>query len=180
MKLEQFVSVGENIHCTRIYRVGGKFVQEREGGRHVVAYKDGGESRELSVPDGFRETADWENGKVKHCAVAIWQGNYGDDAGKAAGVDYLQSMARRQAADGATYLDINVDEFSTDVEERVTRIYRMHADKRQRVDRAAAGDVVALVGVKSVVTGDTLSHSIELRHRHICARSCRQAGDGAT
>ena len=52
-----------------------------------------------------------------------------------------------------------------DVEERVTRIYRMHADKRQRIDRAVAGDVVALVGVKSVVTGDTLcdpAHRLEL------------------
>jgi elongation factor G len=40
--------------------------------------------------------------------------------------------------------------------ERVGRIYRMHANHREQVDRMEASDVVALVGVKSAVTGDTL------------------------
>jgi elongation factor G len=43
-----------------------------------------------------------------------------------------------------------------DVEERIGRIYRMHGNKREQVDHMAASDVVALVGVKSAVTGDTL------------------------
>ena len=43
-----------------------------------------------------------------------------------------------------------------DEEERVGRIYRMHANRREQVDHMAASDVVALVGVKSAVTGDTL------------------------
>jgi len=43
-----------------------------------------------------------------------------------------------------------------DALERVGRIYRMHADHREQVDHMAASDVVALVGVKSAVTGDTL------------------------
>lgn len=41
-------------------------------------------------------------------------------------------------------------------EERVDRIYRMHANRRELVNRMRAGDVMALVGVKSAVTGDTL------------------------
>ena len=44
---------------------------------------------------------------------------YGDKAGQEAGKDYLRYLAKRQAESGGTYLDINVDEFSTDVEERV-------------------------------------------------------------
>ncbi len=40
--------------------------------------------------------------------------------------------------------------------ERVGRIYRMHANHREQVDVMAASDVVALVGMKSAVTGDTL------------------------
>ncbi len=40
--------------------------------------------------------------------------------------------------------------------ERVGRIYRMHANHREQVESMAASDVVALVGVKSAVTGDTL------------------------
>ncbi len=40
--------------------------------------------------------------------------------------------------------------------ERVGRIYRMHAGNREQVDWMAASDVVALVGIKNAVTGDTL------------------------
>jgi len=43
-----------------------------------------------------------------------------------------------------------------DAIERVGRIYRMHANRREQVDHLAASDVVALVGIKSAVTGDTL------------------------
>jgi len=43
-----------------------------------------------------------------------------------------------------------------DVRERVGRIYRMHANRREQVDHMAASDVVALVGIKSAITGDTL------------------------
>lgn len=51
------------------------------------------------------------------------------------------------------------------VKERVGRIYRMHANRREQVDHLSASDVVALVGVKSAITGDTLcdpDHPIEL------------------
>ncbi len=40
--------------------------------------------------------------------------------------------------------------------ERVSRILKMHADKREELKRVEAGDIVAVVGVKDVMTGDTL------------------------
>ena len=40
--------------------------------------------------------------------------------------------------------------------ERVARLLRMHANKRQRLDRAQAGDIVAATGLKDAATGDTL------------------------
>jgi elongation factor G len=49
--------------------------------------------------------------------------------------------------------------------ERVGRIYRMHGNHREQVDHMSASDVVAVVGVKSAVTGDTLcdpAHPIQL------------------
>lgn len=119
MKVTRFIAVGENIHCTRVLKVGGKSVKETGNGKFAVLYKSGNQTKELPVPEVFMKKADWENGKVKHCAVAVWQGNYGDAAGKAAGADYIMSLARQQEAADAAYLDINVDEFSTDVAEKI-------------------------------------------------------------
>jgi elongation factor G len=41
-------------------------------------------------------------------------------------------------------------------EERVARLLRMHANKRERLDRGTAGDIVAVTGFKDTTTGDTL------------------------
>jgi len=45
---------------------------------------------------------------------------------------------------------------STGKKQRVGRFLRMHANKRQEIDEVFAGDIVAAVGLKDVVTGETL------------------------
>jgi elongation factor G len=42
--------------------------------------------------------------------------------------------------------------------ERVGRLLQMHANKRQELEAASAGDIVAVVGMKTVSTGQTLCH----------------------
>jgi elongation factor G len=42
------------------------------------------------------------------------------------------------------------------VQERAARLFRMHAHKRERIDSASAGDIVAAAGLKEALTGDTL------------------------
>ncbi|MGB5242213.1 MAG: EF-Tu/IF-2/RF-3 family GTPase, partial [Lutimonas sp.] len=40
--------------------------------------------------------------------------------------------------------------------ERISRIYQMHANKQQPIDKISAGDIGAAVGFKDIKTGDTL------------------------
>ena len=48
-----------------------------------------------------------------------------------------------------------------DKKERVGMIYEMHAEKREAVDEAYAGDIVALAGLKDTRTGETLSDPLK-------------------
>ncbi|MBM18161.1 MAG: elongation factor G [Epsilonproteobacteria bacterium] len=49
--------------------------------------------------------------------------------------------------------------------ERVSRLLQMHSNKREEIKQASAGDIVAIVGIKDINTGDTLcdeSHPVLL------------------
>ncbi len=53
--------------------------------------------------------------------------------------------------------------------ELITRIWRMHANKREPLEEAGPGDIVAVAGLKHTVTGDTLtdqSHPLLLESIH--------------
>lgn len=41
--------------------------------------------------------------------------------------------------------------------ERISRLYQMHSNKQNAIDRVEAGDIAAAVGFKNIKTGDTLS-----------------------
>lgn len=45
----------------------------------------------------------------------------------------------------------------SDNKERISRIFQMHANKQNPIERIAAGDIGAVVGFKDIKTGDTLS-----------------------
>ncbi|MBW1888467.1 MAG: elongation factor G, partial [Deltaproteobacteria bacterium] len=43
-----------------------------------------------------------------------------------------------------------------EIKEKLARILKMHSNKRERIDSASAGDIVAAMGLKLTATGDTL------------------------
>jgi elongation factor G len=52
---------------------------------------------------------------------------------------------------GSRVLNVNRDK-----RENIMRIFEMHANEREILDTASAGDIVAVVGLKETLTGDTL------------------------
>jgi len=52
---------------------------------------------------------------------------------------------------GTRVLNVNRDR-----RENITRIFEMHANERKILDSAGAGDIVAVVGLKRTLTGDTI------------------------
>ncbi|MBN1625984.1 MAG: elongation factor G [Deltaproteobacteria bacterium] len=42
------------------------------------------------------------------------------------------------------------------ITEKLSRLFRMHSNKRDRIEKASAGDIVVVMGLKTTTTGDTL------------------------
>jgi elongation factor G len=42
------------------------------------------------------------------------------------------------------------------VKEKLSRLFRMHSNKRDRIEKASAGEIIAVMGLKTTTTGDTL------------------------
>ncbi len=67
--------------------------------------------------------------------------------------------------------------------EKIARLLRMHANKRERIDKASAGELVAVLGLKETTTGDTLcdeTHPIMLEQMEFYEPVISQAIEAKT
>ncbi|MHB8137560.1 MAG: elongation factor G [Smithellaceae bacterium] len=67
--------------------------------------------------------------------------------------------------------------------EKIARLLRMHANKRERIDKASAGELVAVLGLKDTTTGDTLcdeTHPIMLEQMEFYEPVISQAIEAKT
>jgi len=151
MDLSDFAVIGENIHCTRVVKLGGKTTVDLPGGAMGVAFKHKGADRVLPIPaDWAKVSPAFGDGKIKHMALAIHQATRGatnDD--RRAGEDYLSAAAQRQIDAGASFLDVNVDEYSHKPEEQIAAMQWLvtflceRFDAPLSVDSSNAATVVA-------------------------------------
>jgi hypothetical protein len=114
-----FIVIGENIHTSRVVKRDGVRIGETADGEVAVRVPlpDGGEGL-LPVQPIIRDTREFAAGRVKHVMVAVHEGVTGGPLADLA-TTYVRWMAARQIAGGASYLDLNVDEYSPDVDGRL-------------------------------------------------------------
>ena len=120
MSMDSFITVGENIHCTRIVKSGGSRTDKLPGGGEGVAFKYSGVRNLLPVPANWSEISPvYGDGKIRHIALAIYLSMNGTTEEREIGSLYIKWAAERQVKKGANFLDINVDEYTNDASERI-------------------------------------------------------------
>jgi elongation factor G len=70
---------------------------------------------------------------------------------------YVGQLSFLRVYSGVLRVGDHVLNTTKDVRERIGRLLRMHANKREDVDVVRAGDIAATVGLKKTLTGDTLA-----------------------
>jgi hypothetical protein len=120
MGIDDFIAIGENIHCTRSVKRGGTRTTELRGGGEGVSFTYRGEDRVLPIPSNWADVSpSYDDGKIRHITLAIHQAMNGSADDRISGEDYLNWAADRQISNGANFLDINVDEYSIDPEAQI-------------------------------------------------------------
>ena len=115
-----FIVIGENIHATRVVLRGGQRVAVLPDGQPALPFTDeAGVERLLPVPGGALDGPEGPKQKVKHVKAAVLAGMGGKGELAELGRGYIRAMARRQEAAGAHFLDLNVDEVTTDPDGRI-------------------------------------------------------------
>ncbi len=69
---------------------------------------------------------------------------------------YMGRLAYFRVYSGSVRRGENLLNTSNNQRERIGRLVRMHADRREEVDQIRAGDIGAVLGLKSTTTGETL------------------------
>jgi 5-methyltetrahydrofolate--homocysteine methyltransferase len=141
-----FITIGENVHTTRVIRRGDARVGTDEQRREAILFTDEhGVARALPVSPAEQATMEYQEGRIKHVRTAVRLAmEEGDDADVA--VSYLRAIAHHQVQAGASFLDINVDEVSLKLPEQ----------------KAAMRWLTSLVGAVSSVPVSIDSSNIEI------------------
>jgi elongation factor G len=75
---------------------------------------------------------------------------------KIAADPHLGKLTYVRIYSGVLEAGMQVQNSVKDRRERIGKIYRMHANKREEIQKVGAGDIVAVMGLKDTTTGETL------------------------
>jgi 5-methyltetrahydrofolate--homocysteine methyltransferase len=112
-----FTVIGENVHTSRVVLKKGKRFVIEDGREGVPFTSVTGEQCFLPVSETIRASQDYAEGRIKHVKLAV-QTAMGGGASAGDGVRYVHRMVANQEEAGAHFVDINVDEISTKLDEQ--------------------------------------------------------------
>ena len=72
--MPEFITIGENIHTTRIVKRAGIRAHVFSNGNEAIKYIDDGEVKYVKVPKHFTNTQPYQQGNLKHFMIAVWKG----------------------------------------------------------------------------------------------------------
>ena len=99
-----YITVGENIHTTRVLLRKGKRIAVEDGVEVILYETADGSPRHLPVPDFVKSTQDYDEGRVKHVKIALAAAMQGSGAEAENGLDYLRALAHQQERAGIVTL----------------------------------------------------------------------------
>jgi 5-methyltetrahydrofolate--homocysteine methyltransferase len=168
-----FLVVGENIHATRVLKRSGRHgVELPDGGAGVAFEGADGERSVLPVHPAIASGRDLAAGRIKHVASALrWGMDGGANADLAAA--YVRSMAARQEAAGADWLDLNVDEVASDSQTRaramawLVGVVEAHAGVPVAIDSSDVAVLAAGVAASARPVGRLLLNSASIERPEV-------------
>ena len=113
-----FTVIGENVHTTRVLLRKGKRVIAEDGIEYIRFNSVDGSENRLVIPDSYKSTQDYEEGRIKHVKIAVSSSMEQSGTEKEVALDYLASLVRAQEQTGASFIDVNVDEISVKLSEQ--------------------------------------------------------------
>jgi cobalamin-dependent methionine synthase I len=116
----EFVVIGENIHATRVLLQKSERIAANEQGEEGIVFIDGdGASRHLRIPEEEKHSQPYQEGRIKHVRLAVQIAMAGAEPTARLALSYLSTLAQRQVKAGAHFLDVNVDEISTKLDDQL-------------------------------------------------------------
>lgn len=159
-----FIIIGENLHTTRSYRRKGKRIYQFRDGKEAIRYRaEDGEFHYLPIPGNVKDTQDYEEGRIKHIKVAL-RHCIDNTTSREEAEKYLETIIKLQIENGASFLDINVDEISLRLEEQKMAMCWLVAFAKQKTPLPLSIDSsstdILTVGIKTYINGEPQSTSL--------------------
>ena len=130
-----FLVIGENIHATRVLLRKSERISANETGEEAIVFVDeDGATRHLRIPEYEKSSQPYQEGRIKHVRLAVQIAMAGTEPGCSTALSYLRTLAQRQVRSGAHFLDVNVDEISTKLEDQLEAMRFLVATLVPRVD----------------------------------------------